>query len=100
MADDSEETTTNPDAEELAALRKEKADRAAAEAKAKEDELEALRAFKADQEAKAAKAVKAPVKKADKPEPDPTPPPVATAAVTKKRGKSGAARSWFGEEDD
>lgn len=58
--------TDDPTAAELAALRQEKADREKAERDAKDAELEELRQFKAAKEKEP--AVKAPVKKADKPE--------------------------------
>lgn len=77
----------NPDADELAALRKEKAEREAAAQADKDAEIEALRKFKADQEAAAAKpVVKAPEKKAEKvvtPETVVTPPVTATAKKRK-----------------
>lgn len=85
----------NPDADELAALRKDKADRAAAEAKERDKELEELRAFKAGEEERARKKVTAPTLKADKPA-APTPPaPVADSPVVKKR--SPVSRAWFGD---
>lgn len=87
----------DPNADELAALRKEKADRAAAEAKTREDELAELRAFKAN--AEKAPVVKAPEKKADK-APDPAATPPATPpATTKKKGRDGASRAWFGSDE-
>lgn len=99
MADEeTTETAPNPDAEELAALRKERADRLAAEQEAKERELAELRAFKAEQEEKAAKAPKAPVKKAEKV----AEPEVKTTVEPpkKKVGRGGASRFWFGDADD
>lgn len=83
------ETTppANPDADELAALRKEKADRDAAAAADREAEVTELRAYKADQERKAATAVKAPEKKAEKVTPPETPavtPPVSTTAAKRR----------------
>jgi ATPase subunit of ABC transporter with duplicated ATPase domains len=84
----------NPDADELAALRKEKADREAAAQAEKEKEIEELRAFKADQEAKAAKAVKAPEKKAEK---------AAAPAVTETvvpLAKPKRKRVWWPDDND
>lgn len=90
MADEVEETKvetrteSNADAEELATLRKEKADREAKAAADKDSELEELRSYKRDQEEAKAKTVKAPVKKVEK-TPD-TPPPAAVPEKAKKRG--------------
>jgi hypothetical protein len=93
--------TNSPDADELAALRKEKQEREAAAAAEREKELADLRAYKQEQEAKAAKAVKAPARK---PEAAPTAAPTAAPAMTtpraKRRGRGGASRLWFGEEDE
>lgn len=89
--------TTNPDAAELAALRKEKADRAEAERKAKDDELESLRKDKADRDAKDAKKVTAPpVKEAE------TPPAKTTEKETPPVAKKGSrvSRKWFGDAAD
>ncbi len=88
----------DPTAAELAALRQEKADREKAEREAKDKELEELRAFKADKEK--APIVTPPVKKADKPADPATPPVTPPAGKTKRRGRSGASRLWFGEETD
>jgi hypothetical protein len=74
--------TSNPDAEELAALRKEKADREKAEREARDKELDDLRAYKAEQENK--RPVKAPAPKADK-----TPEPPKTTEPEVKKGKRG-----------
>jgi hypothetical protein len=89
----------DPNADELAALRKEKADREAADAKARDDELADLRTYKQTQEAKRT-PVKTPVPKADKTETPPATPPAGPSPRVRRRGKSGAARSWFGEEDE
>lgn len=85
----------NPDADELAALRKEKADREAAAQAEKEKEIEELRAFKADQEAKAAKAVKAPEKKAEKAA---TTPAVTETVVPLAKPKR--KRVWWPDDND
>jgi hypothetical protein len=88
---------TDPRDAEIAALRKEKEDRDAAAREAEKAELEELRAFRAEQDKKAATAVKPPAKKTTPPPAaDPATPPAGTA---KKRGRDGAARSWFGSED-
>lgn len=91
----------DPDAAELAALRKEKADREKTDREALDAELAELKAYKAEQETKAAQAVKPPVKKADKLPADPPPAPTTAAVVgvKKKRGKGGASRWWFGGDD-
>lgn len=72
MADEDDDTNSGDDtAAELAALRKEKADRKAAEDKAKEEELAALRKYKEDTEAaksRAPKPTKPKAEKEDKPE--------------------------------
>lgn len=79
-------TNPSPDADELAALRKEKAERDAAAQAEREKEVADLRAYKAEQERKAATAVKAPEKKADKaPVVDTPPASTLPAAETKKR---------------
>lgn len=83
-APDQPAPTDDPTKAELEALRKEKADREAAERAAKDDELEQLRKFKAEQEGGAPKPVKAPTPKAQKtPPPSDTPEPTPPA---KKRG--------------
>lgn len=86
-------TTEDPTAAELAALRKEKADRDAADRKQRDDELAELRTYRTEQEAAAAKRVKAPAPKADKetPRTDADPKVVEPAKRT-----HGAAKSWFG----
>lgn len=89
--------TSNPDAEELAALRKEKADREAADREAREKELEELRRYKEEQESKA--KVKAPARKTEA-APAAPPPPAAAQPKAKRRGRSGASRLWFGEDPD
>jgi len=85
----------DPTAAELAALRKEKADRDTAERKAKDDEaaatkaeLETLRKEKADRDAADAKKVKPPTPKVDKPTDDDKP--------KERRATHGSAR-WFGD---
>jgi hypothetical protein len=81
----------DPTAAELAALRKEKADREAAERADEKAELAELREFK--EKASKAPVVKAPTPKAEKEvKTEDTPPP-----ATKKAGRGGAARSWFGD---
>lgn len=93
----------DPTAAELAALRAEKAERDAAAKKATDDELAELRAFKVAETERAAKAVKAPVRRPAEPAGTPAPagtPPVASVPPKKRRGRGGAARSWFGEEDE
>lgn len=92
MTDPTPTTTPadDPTAAELAALRKEKTDRDAADKKRHDDELAELRQYKTDQETAAAKRVKAPTPKADKVE------PAVTDKPTKKRG--GVSRSWFGDQ--
>lgn len=105
MADDekTEDEKTDPNAEalaELEALRKEKADRAAAEAEkekadreAERAELEALRKEKADREAAEAKRVKAPAKKTEK---EGTPSGGGDAQPPAKKRARVSAR-WFGD---
>lgn len=92
------ETPPAPDesAAELAALRKEKAEREAAENKAKDDELASLREFKS-------KAEKAPAPVKTKEEKKAETPPVPPAPETPdkpKKPKHGASRRWFGSGDD
>jgi hypothetical protein len=82
--------TSNPDADELAALRKEKADRAAADQAAKEKEIEELRAYKAEQEKKA--TIKAPEKKAEKTVTTTATTTPVTATEKKRR------RMWWSDE--
>lgn len=84
------EPDVDPSAAELAALRKEKADRDQADRDAKDKELEELRAYRAAEDDRKAKAVKPPTPKADKPAP--TPEPVAAPAK-----RSHVSRSWFGD---
>lgn len=79
-------------AAELAALRKEKADREAAERKQRDDELEELRTYRTEQEAAAAKRVKAPTPKVEKE----TPRTDADNKIEPVKRSHGAARSWFG----
>lgn len=88
----------DPSKAELDALRKEKADREAADKAAADQELADLKAYKAAQEAKRP-PVKAPTPRVEK---EPVTPPATTvpAMRVRKRGKGGAARSWFGPEDD
>lgn len=88
-------TDDDPTKAELAALRKEKADREAAERATKDSELEELRKYKAEQETKAQRHVTTPTKKVDKVEPVATP---ATTVPKVKRG--GPSRAWFGDTDD
>jgi len=68
MADEPEDKQTDPDAEELAALRKEKAERKAAEEKAREEELAELRKYRETNEAAKAKAPKPTAPKSEKKE--------------------------------
>lgn len=84
--------TSNPDAEELAALRKEKADREAAAQAEREKELEELRAYKAEQESK--KTVKAPVKKTEK-----TETVTETAPTTQAPAKPKRRRLWWADDE-
>jgi hypothetical protein len=88
-------TDDDPTKAELAALRKEKADREASDRATKDSELEELRKYKAEQESKASRHVTTPTKKVDKPDPVVTP---ATTPPKAKRG--GPSRAWFGETDD
>lgn len=81
----------NPDADELAALRKEKADREAAAQADKDREIEELRKFKAEQEKKP--VVKAPEKKAEKVVAPETPPTPTPAPAAKKR------RVWWSDPE-
>lgn len=80
----------NPDADELAALRKEKADREAAAQADKDREIEELRKFKAEQEKP---VVKAPEKKAEKVVAPETPPTPTPAPAAKKR------RVWWSDPE-
>lgn len=84
----------SPDAEELAQLRKDKADREKAENDAKNGELETLRKEKADREAADAKKVTPPAKKTAAPPPGK--PADAPPAGPKKRRLS----RWFDGQDD
>lgn len=93
----------NPDADELAALRKEKADREAAAKAAADQELADLRKYKEEKEAAAARAPKPATPRADKPATPAapaTPPPAAPAGQQRRRGRSGASGRWFGYEDE
>lgn len=78
----------DPDKAELARLRKAETDRAEKERADEKAELARLKAYEAEQTAKAAGALKAPVKKADKPAAPADPPPAA------KRRRF----SWFPDE--
>lgn len=80
----------NPDADELAALRKEKADREAAAQAEREAEVTELRAYKAEQEKKTP-VVKAPEKKAEKVVTPETP---ATTTVTPPATKKRKGLWW------
>jgi hypothetical protein len=90
----------DPTAAELAALRKEKADREAADAAEREAELVNLRKYKADQEAARARRPAAPTPRAEKDKADAVPPEPVKATAGKPRGKSGASRRWFGAETE
>jgi hypothetical protein len=88
----------DPTAAELAQLRKEKADREAADKAAADAELAELRAHKAAHPG-TTPAVKAPTPKAQKATPAAA--PAATPAVrVRKKGRSGASRLWFGADED
>jgi hypothetical protein len=92
--------TPDPRDTELQELRADRERRAQQEQADKDAELEGLRKFKAEQEEKAAKAVKAPVRKADKPAETPTAAPALPQPAMRRRGKAGASRLWFGEDDE
>lgn len=87
----------DPTKAELEQLRKEKAERIAAEQKAKDDELAALREFKS-------KAEKAPAPVKTKKEKEATehakPDPPKTEEKPKPKPKSKVSRRWFGGDDD
>jgi hypothetical protein len=98
MADDpTTDPAPSPDADELAQLRREKAEREAADRKAKDDELAELRDFKAKQDAK--RTVTAPTPRAEK-TPAADPPPAAKPDTTaeKPRPRSGVSSRWFGPQ--
>lgn len=82
----------NPEADELAALRKEKADREAAAQAEKDREIEELRAFKAEQEKKPP-VVKAPEKRAEKTVVPEVAPTVTPPTVKKRRSL------WWGDSE-
>lgn len=81
----------NPDADELAALRKEKADRETAAQAEREAEIIELRAYKAEQEKKP--TVKAPEKKAEKVVTPEVAPTVTPPTVKKRRSL------WWGDSE-
>jgi hypothetical protein len=83
----------NPEAEELARLRQEKADREKSERDAEKAETEELRKYKADREAADAKKVTPPAKKTET---------KTTVTETKpeekpEKKKSGVSSKWFGD---
>lgn len=93
MSDGPDET-----AAELAALRKEKADREAAERKAKDDELADLKKYKEETEAARNKAPKPPKTKTEKEaEAKPDDKPDDKPLADKPKSSHGGSRRWFGE---